>query len=45
MDVTELTTYDTLGSTYTLEVDTIPPYYPLMIVGLNEDMDYHSDYD
>jgi len=45
VDVTELTTYDTLGSTYTLEVDTIPPYYPLMIVGLNEDMDYHSDYD
>ncbi len=45
VDVTELTLYDSLGSTYTLELDTIPPDYPLLIVGLNENMSYYSDDD
>ena len=45
VDVTELTMYDSLGSNYALEVDTIPPDYPLIVVGLNENMSCYSDDD
>lgn len=42
VDVTELTLYDTLGSAHIIEVDTIPPEYPIMVVGINESMNFSS---
>ena len=43
VDVIELTMYDSLGSTYTLELDTIPPDYPIAIVGINESMTINEE--
>ena len=42
IDVSELTFYNTLCSAYTLEVDTISPDDPLLIIGLNEYIYYCS---
>jgi hypothetical protein len=44
IDVTELTLYDSLGNTTVLEVDTIPPAYPIAVVGLNEGMAMEGEF-
>jgi len=44
IDVTELTLYDSLGNTTILKVDTIPPAYPIAVVGLNEGMAMENEF-